>query len=258
MDRSRRATNPDNFDRRGRAKKGARKWNRSRRYQRLAEKRRERERRLAAERKRAHGELANRIVGQGNVIKTEKLSYVAFQKAFGRSAKVRAPGALVAVLRLKTAATGGDLVEFPTRTTRLSQYDHTTGAYTKKPLSQRVHVLGDGSGVVQRDLYSAFLARHVVEGALDAQSAVLAFSAAKPLLGRAAPRCSEPASGAASTHPHARKRVGVGRPSKRGDLVREAGDVVAERRGLRRTHARPGLLPSLRLSEPPGFIPGEV
>ena len=40
--------------------------------------------------------------------------------------------------------------------------------------------------------------------------------------------------------------------------MREAGDVVAERRGLRRTHARPGLLPSLRLSEPPGFIPGEV
>jgi len=32
--------------------------------------------------------------------------------------------------------------------------------------------------------------------------------------------------------------------------VREAGDVVAERRGLRRTHARPGLLPSLRLSKP--------
>jgi len=93
MDRSRRATNPDNFDRRGRAKKGARKWNRSRRYQRLAEKRRERERRLAAERKRAHGELANRIVGQGNVVKTEKISSVAFQKSFGRSVKVRARAA---------------------------------------------------------------------------------------------------------------------------------------------------------------------
>ncbi|HTP30470.1 MAG TPA: hypothetical protein VMK12_33035 [Anaeromyxobacteraceae bacterium] len=35
MDYSRRATNPDNLDRRGRAKKSARKWNRSRRYQRL-------------------------------------------------------------------------------------------------------------------------------------------------------------------------------------------------------------------------------
>jgi hypothetical protein len=32
-------------------------------------------RRLAAERKRAHGELANRILVQGTTIKTEKLSY---------------------------------------------------------------------------------------------------------------------------------------------------------------------------------------
>ncbi|HTP24176.1 MAG TPA: hypothetical protein VMK12_00770, partial [Anaeromyxobacteraceae bacterium] len=180
------------FDRRGRAKKGARKWNRSRRYQRLAEKRRERERRLAAERKRAHGELANRIVGQGNVVKTEQISSVAFQKLFGRSVKVRAPGGLVAVLRQKTAATGGDLVEFPTRTTRLSQYHHTTSTYTKKPLSQRVHVLGDGSGVVQRDLYSAFLARFVEAGTLDARSAAEAFrnaTAATGGVGRAARTC---------------------------------------------------------------------
>ncbi len=69
MDRSRRATNPDNFDRCGRAKKGKKRWVRSRRYQRLAEKRRERERRLAAERKRAHGELANRILAQGSTIR---------------------------------------------------------------------------------------------------------------------------------------------------------------------------------------------
>jgi len=78
----------------------------------------------AAERKRVHGELANRIVGQGNVVKTEKISSVAFPKSFGRSVKVRAPGGLVAVLRQKTAATGGDLVEFPTRTTRLRVRSH--------------------------------------------------------------------------------------------------------------------------------------
>ncbi|HTP25672.1 MAG TPA: hypothetical protein VMK12_08440, partial [Anaeromyxobacteraceae bacterium] len=46
------ATNPENFDRRGCVKK-CKKWNRSRGCQRLAEKRRERERRLAAERERA-------------------------------------------------------------------------------------------------------------------------------------------------------------------------------------------------------------
>src|SRR5580692_8563886 len=63
MDRSRRATNLDNFDAKGRAIKGKRRWNRSQRYQALAASKRERDRVLAAERKRSHGELANRILG---------------------------------------------------------------------------------------------------------------------------------------------------------------------------------------------------
>ncbi len=256
MDRSRRATNPDNFDRRGRAKKGKKRWVRSRRYQRLAEKRRERERRLAAERKRAHGELANRILAQGSAIKTEKLSYHAFQRSFGRSAKVRGAGMFVAALRRKAEACGGGVIEFSAYRTRLSQFDHTTGEYLKKPLSQRVHVLGDGSGEVQRDLYSAFLARFVEADTLDARSAALAFPSAKPLLRRAASgEQHEPASGVGFPHLHALRRVGAGRPSKRGESGREAGDVVAARRGLRRAAAdehRPHLL------EPPGFIPGEV
>ena len=70
MDRSRRATNPDNFNPNGTAKKGKRTWTRSRRYQQLAEKRRERERRLAAERKIQHGNLASRILEQGTTVKT--------------------------------------------------------------------------------------------------------------------------------------------------------------------------------------------
>jgi putative transposase len=53
---------------------------RSKRYQALARKRRERERCLAAERKRSHGELANRILGNGTTVKTEKLSYKAWQR----------------------------------------------------------------------------------------------------------------------------------------------------------------------------------
>ncbi|HTP30206.1 MAG TPA: hypothetical protein VMK12_31680 [Anaeromyxobacteraceae bacterium] len=166
------------------------------------------------------------LVGQGSVVKTEKTSHVAFQKSFGRSVKVRAPGALVAILRQKTAATGGDLVEFPTRTTRLGQYDHTTGAYTKKPLSQRVHVLGDGAGVVQRELYSAFLARFVEADTLDARSAAEAFRSAKPLLRRAAPgEQHAPASGVGFPHPHALWRVPGCRSKKNGDGVAETARV---------------------------------
>jgi hypothetical protein len=236
MDRSRRATNPDNFDARDRAKKGKKKWVRSRRYQRLAEKRRERERRLAAERKRAHGELANRILAQGKTIKTERLSYRAFQRCYGRSVKVRGVGMFVAALRRKAEAAGGALVELSPYRTRLSQFDHTTGAYVKKPLSQRIHVFGDGSGQVQRDLYSAFLARFVLDDVLDARNAAEAFPGAKPLLGRAASsEKHEPASGVGFPHPQALRRLGAGRPSKRGDIGREAGDGVAARRGPRRT-----------------------
>lgn len=133
MDRSRRATNPDNFDAKGRAIKGRRKWNRSARYQALAIRKRERDRRLAAERKRSHGELANRILGQGTTIKTEKLSYKSFQKNFGRSVKVRGPGMMISTLQRKAESAGGGVIEIKTRHTRLSQFDHTTGEYIKKP-----------------------------------------------------------------------------------------------------------------------------
>lgn len=46
----------------------------------------------------------------------------------------------------------------------MSQYDHVTGAYSKKPLSQRWHRLGDAETLVQWDIYSAFLARNAEEG----------------------------------------------------------------------------------------------
>ncbi len=259
MDRSRRATNPEHFDAEGRAKKGKKKWKRSRRYRKLAEKRRERDRRLAAERKRSHGELANRVVAQGDTIKTEKLSYFGFQRAFGRSSKVRGAGLFVATVRRKVEAVGGQLVEFSTYKTRLSQLDLPTGTYAKKPLSQRVHVLGDGTGELQRDLYSAFLARFVVaENAMPARSAAVAFPAAKPLLRRAASSAAQPASGGGFPLPQALRRLRAGRPSKRDEGGREAGDVVAARRGPRRATAKMLVARHLHLSEPPGFIPGEV
>src|ERR1051326_8352525 len=87
MERQRRANTPDNFDEQGRVKRQSRRrltWNHSRRY--LATRRRKatRERRLAAHRKSLYGRLVHEIVALGTII-TEKLSYRAWQKQFGRS-----------------------------------------------------------------------------------------------------------------------------------------------------------------------------
>jgi putative transposase len=188
MDRSRRATNPQCFNVNGAWKRGAKVTVRSAGYKRLGRELAETERVLEKRRARSHGALANRILACGNVLQSEKLSYTAFQRSFGRSTKVRAAGSLMALLRRKAERAGGELRDLDTWSLKLSQYDHTTNTCTKKTLSQRWHVLGDGSGVVQRDLYSAFLAAHVSVSAKDAihqSRAVAAWPAAQSLLGRA-------------------------------------------------------------------------
>jgi putative transposase len=147
----------------------------------LALKRRERERRLAAERKRCHGELANRILGQGTTIKTEKLSYRAFQCRFGRSSKVCGAGLFVGMLARKAVAAGGQLITFGTRSTAYRNSIMWTARLTRKPLSHRYHAFSDGTRV-GRVLYSAFLARFVHGDRLDASQARQAWSDAEALL----------------------------------------------------------------------------
>lgn len=68
QDRSRRAMNPDHFHSDGTIKRGPKRWSKSGHYARRQHKLADLERRLAAARKRDHGELANRILGLGNVI----------------------------------------------------------------------------------------------------------------------------------------------------------------------------------------------
>jgi len=251
MDRSRRATNPEHFNANGTVKKGKKKWKRSRRFQKLALKRKERERRLAAERKRSHGQLANRILAEGKTVKTEKLSYRSFQKCFGKSVKVRAPGMLVSTLERKAKAAGGELVEVTTWNTRLSQFDHTTNTYTKKPLSQREHVFGDGiTAPVQRDLYSAFLVFCCIANILDIRQVQKAWPSAEPLLRQAMSRFSQSASGKAQCFPQGPDALGADRLSKKVIVQCEAADAVAKARAA-------GSI-GYTLSEPPGFSHGEV
>jgi len=186
MDRSRRATNPECFNPNRTWKKGAKATVRSRRYQALALKRRERDRRLASERKRSHGQLANAVLGRGSEVRLEKLSYKAWQKTFGRSVTVRGAGGFVAILKRKLQALDGNLVEINPYETALSQFDHTTGEYVKKPLKRRVHYFGDGTTApVHRDLYSAFLARHCGCENLDVPGVIDAWPRAEQLVRRA-------------------------------------------------------------------------
>lgn len=157
LDRQRRANNPDCYDEKGRAIRGKHPRNKSETMKRTEVKLAEVQRKLAAHRKTLQGQLVNTILAMGNVIQTEKLSYKAWQKRWGKSVLRHAPGTFMQILRQKVKATGGKMREFSTYTTALSQTDHKTGKREKKPLSQRWHYFEDGTKV-QRDLYSAFLA----------------------------------------------------------------------------------------------------
>jgi transposase len=160
LDRQRRANNPQNYNPDGTIKKGKKTWRESTRLKITKRKLAELQRKLAVHRKSLHGNLANRILRQGKHIKTEKLSYRAFQKNYGKSVKDRAPGMFMEILHRKAENAGGFVDEFSTKDTKLSQYCHKCGKYTKKPLSQRWHTCCNLN--IQRDIYSAFLAGSVV------------------------------------------------------------------------------------------------
>jgi hypothetical protein len=164
MERQRRSANPEHYDERGRPKKrgkGALRRKQSRGYQASRQRKAARERKLAAHRKSLHGQMVHQIVRTGNTIITEKLSYRGWQKRYGKSVGLRAPGMFIDQLRRTVASTGGTLHEVPTRSTKLSQYCHGCGEFVPKPLSQRWHQCPCGIGPVQRDLYSAFLAAYL-------------------------------------------------------------------------------------------------
>jgi len=164
LDRQRRANNPQNYDEKGRVKKHGKArltWKNSKGYLTTRRRLTHQERKLAAHRKSLHGRLVHEIIRVGNDIRIEKIAYRGWQKQFGKSVGLRAPGMLIDHLRRTVASTGGTLHEFPTRTTKLSQYCHSCRTYVKKPLAQRFHDCACGIGPVQRDLYSAFLAAYL-------------------------------------------------------------------------------------------------
>jgi hypothetical protein len=167
MERQRRANNPENYDALGRVKKHSKtrlRWKESKRYKASRLQYATAERKLAAHRKSLHGNLAHTIAKVGNTIKIEKTSFKGWQKQYGRSIGLRAPGMFVAHLARIVAKTGGTLSEISASKTRLSQYCHHCGHFAKKARSQRWHTCSCRLGPVQRDLYSAFLLAYLEPG----------------------------------------------------------------------------------------------
>jgi transposase len=167
MERQRRANNPENYDALGRVKKQRTTrlhWKESKRYKATRRQHATAERKLASHRKSLHGNLNHRITQVGTTIKIEKTSFKGWQKQYGRSMGLRAPGMFVAHLARIVAKTGGTLSEISAFKTRLSQYCHQCGHYVKKARSQRWHTCSCGLGPVQRDLYSAFLLAYLEPG----------------------------------------------------------------------------------------------
>jgi hypothetical protein len=193
MERSRRANNPNNYHpdfegkfgrktvvKKGKPKKGKRQWHNSKRYRRIAAKKRELERRKTAYAKSQNRKVVNEILRHGKHVKTEKISVKGWQKRYGKAISAKSPGFVQSELKRKAENAGGSFTKFSTQKTALSQ-THLNGERIKKPLSERVH--HDKTGIVMhRDLISAFLARYVNQDELSLQDAVNQYPGAEPLL----------------------------------------------------------------------------
>lgn len=175
MDRSKRISNPNNYNEDGTVRKGKKlTWTYSKHYEKMKKQVRELERKNAAIRKYQHICLANKILTLGTEIYVENMSFSGLQrrakettynsqgkinkkKRFGKSIANRAPSMFLDILDKKISyITGSKLHRVDTQKFRASQYDHTSDRYTKKKLNDRWMELENGDKI-QRDLYSAFL-----------------------------------------------------------------------------------------------------
>jgi putative transposase len=240
LDRQRRANNPDNYLPSGTVKKGRKgrkHWRASQRQRKTQACLADRQRRHAAHRKSLHGRLAHQIIHQGNSFLLEKVSYRAWQRRYGRSIQRSAPGTFVQILTRLAERAGGQVINVPTRSTKLSQTCQC-GREKKKPLSLRVHDCPACGIQMQRDLYSAYLIRFVDPKTylLHAGQARETWPGAESLL-RAAWQQAHPthqlASGGTSSPNHVRRRkaaVRQSRSSAEGSPVNSKSlDVVAAR-----------------------------
>lgn len=179
LDRSRRKSNPKNYNADGTIKKGRKTWTYSEKYKHTRRKSASLQRKRAASLKQAQEGYVNSLLSEGNEFYIEKMNFKALQKRkkkkdivkdtntngrekskkrFGKSIGLRAPAQLVAILKRKAEASGCTFVKVNTQTFKASQYNHVTDTFIKKKLSRRHNTI---NGIwVQRDVYSAFLLKN--------------------------------------------------------------------------------------------------
>lgn len=155
IDRSRRATNPDNFNEDGTIKRGIKlHWVKSNNYIKLQNKLKELNRKQAAVRKLEHEILANKIIEMGDNFYVEKMNFKGLAKRaketekndkgqfkrksrFGKSIGNRAPAMLLEIINRKLLSYEKELQKIDTASVKASQFSHKTGEYNKKSLSTR-------------------------------------------------------------------------------------------------------------------------
>lgn len=182
IERSRRVNNPECYKENGTIKKGARFKRPSNRQMRLRTRRRKAYRSLSEERTKLQGQLVNRLVSQASIIKIEDLNIKGLQKRsrdirinpktnqpfskkrFGKAIFRAAPSAFRTALETRASQLGIDVEVISPKDVKPSQYNHITQTFEKKSLSTRIYDLSNEYKDIQRDLYSAFLIKHIENG----------------------------------------------------------------------------------------------
>lgn len=188
LERSKKSTNPNNFNEDGTIKKGLiiiksnskkkkqkLKWNYSKSYYKTLNKLKNLYRLKSNYIALDHNKLAKEILSLGNEIYVETMRFSALskratfkegeelnskgkykkKKRYGKSINNKAPSKLITIIDTKLGYEGLEINKVNTITFKASQYNHIEDEYIKKELNERINII-DGK-LIQRDLYSSFL-----------------------------------------------------------------------------------------------------
>ena len=176
LDRQRRANNPNKYNEDGTINRSNRdKWIKSKKYIKTQNKLRDIQRKIASQRKQSHEMDANYILGLGNIVKVEIMSFKGLQKRaknttknkkgkfnkkkrFGKSLANKAPAMLLEIVNRKLKYDGLFLFKVNTYKIKASQYNPITDGYNKKQIGDR----WNENIEIQRDLLSALIIKNVI------------------------------------------------------------------------------------------------